>query len=650
MKLQAIFLLTFLSALNAFAQKGGPVIFTVGQDTVWGAEFERVYSKNNMKDGQRPSMSDLEEYRDLYVKFKLKVNEAYALGMDSNKAFVDELSGYRSQLAKPYLSDKEITDNLIREAYERMQMEVDASNLMVHVSTFASPADTLKAFNRIREWKRMIDEDGVSFEQLAADSSTDEYGRKHKGRLGYFSVFNMIYPFENQAYTTMIGDVSDVFRTEFGYHIVKVNNKRPARGEVKVAHILIRTNNESEYQPKKEKIDAIHQKLNGGEDWNELVLQFTEDFSTRMRNGELSWVKSIGGNLPPELTEMAFSMTEDGQISEPFRTNLGWHIIKRIEKRPIRTLESVTEFLKYKISNDSRSRLGQSAVLKRIKSENGYVENRANIERFLSSIDSTFLYNIWKPSAQHITDDVLFTIGDKVYTFADMSATSTTYKNSDPEADLETVKKDFFQWFSNNSNLEYEEAMLEKKYDDFRYLMQEYRDGILLFELTNKEVWNKASEDTLGLQEYFESHRENYRWADRLSYRVYKSDSRKTAKKVKKKVKKGWSDKTTLEKYNKKSPLAVRVDHHLIERGDDTKIDSLDWNTKIHDIEDGSKSVVFLRVDEVIPSGLKELKETMGPVTSDYQDHLELLWIEELKAKYPVKISEGALNEVFTDL
>jgi len=650
MKFKAIFLLAFLGALEAFAQKGGPVIFTVDEDTVWGAEFERVYSKNNMKDGERPSMTELKEYRDLYVKFKLKVKEAYALGMDSNKAFMNELAGYRTQLAKPYLSDKEITDKLIQEAYDRMQTEVNASNLMIHVSTFASPEDTLRAFNRINEWKRMIDEDGVSFEQLAADSSTDEYGRKHKGRLGYFSVFNMIYPFENKAYNTQIGGVSDVFRTQFGYHILKVNSKRPARGEVKVAHILIRTNNEAEYAEKKEKIEAIHSKVKGGEDWNELVLQFTEDFSTRMRGGELSWVKSIGGNLPPELTEMAFAMTEDGEVSEPFRTNLGWHIIKRIEKRPIRTLESVTEFLKYKISNDSRSILGKSAVLKRIKAENGYRENKENIDKYLGSIDSTFLYNVWEPTSIHATDEVLFTIGDKSYTFADMTPTTVIYKNSDPEADLETVKNDFFKWFSDKSNLEYEEGMLEQKYDDFRYLMQEYRDGILLFELTNKEVWNKASEDTLGLQEYFESNRENYRWADRLSYRVYKTDSRKTAKKVKKKVKKGWSDKTILEKYNKKSPLAVRIDHNVVERGDDGMIDSLDWNAKIHDIEDGSKSVLFLRVDEVIPSGLKELKETMGPVTSDYQDHLEAQWIDQLRAKYPVKINEGALKDVFSDL
>jgi len=645
-------ILLFTLLLNctfAFGQKGGPIVFTVGNDTVWGAEFERVYSKNNKNPDQRPTQAELEEYLDLYVKFKLKVLEAYSLGMDKNEAFIKELAGYRKQLAKPYLTDKEITEKLIAEAYERMKVEVDASNLMVHVSTMAFPEDTLKALKRIQNWSRLIKEGKMTFEQLAKDSSTDEHGRKYEGRLGYFSAFNMIYPFENMAYSTPVGATSEPFRTQFGYHILKVNDRRQYRGEVKVAHILIRVNSEAEYTEKKLKIDAIFNRATSGEDWNELVLQFTEDFGSRAKGGEMNWIKSIGGNVPPELRELAFSLDEIGSIAGPIKTQLGWHIIKKLDEKAILPFEQTKEFIKYKISRDSRSQLNQKAVLKRIMKENNYTPYQKSIDKYLNSIDSTIIFNVWKHGPEHRTDEVLFTISDKKYTFKDLSIFTDYFKNSDPQATLDNVRKSLFEQFRDQSNFEFEEGVLEEKYDDFKYLMQEYRDGILLFELTNKVVWNKASEDTTGLQEFFNNRRDDYLWKERLAYRSYSCSNKKTAKKTKRYIKKKWDDSVILKKLNQNDPLALRIDTKVVEKGSDSLIDGLDWNKRIQTLNDGSKNRVYIVIDEVKPPGRKALTETMGPVTSDYQDYLEKIWISELRERYPVKINEGALDELFTN-
>lgn len=647
MKKYSLILFTFLIGfLNSNAQVGGPVVFTVGNDTIWGAEFERVYSKNNRTDA-KPTVQELEEYRELYIKFKLKVKEAYAMGMDTNAAFQNELAGYRKQLSKPYLTDKEVNDRLINEAYERLQTEIDASNLMVYVSELASPADTLKALARIEKWYRMINEEGIDFAQLAADSSQDEYGRKYKGRLGYFTAFNMIYPFENVAYTTEVGGVSKPFRTQYGYHILKVNDRRPARGEVKLAHILIRKNNDAEIAEKKVKIDAIYERVKKGENWEDLVMQFTEDFTSRTRGGELGWVTSIGGNMPEAIREAAFKLEKDGAISEPVLSEMGWHILMRLEKRGLRPLKEMEEFLKFKISKDSRSQLNQIAVLHRIRTENGYQENRQNIESFLKSLDSSILLNNWKPSGIHLSNQELFSIAEKKYTYSDFSTYVASYKNADPKADLEKVKSDMFKNFSNGANLDYEESMLEEKYDDFKYLMQEYRDGILLFELTNKLVWTKASEDTSGLESYFAANRDTYLWKERLSYRAYHCSDKKTAKKVKKMLKQEKPDSELLATLNATNPLALRIDQKVTEAGADPLIDALDWNKRLQKLKDGSKNRVYIVVDSVLQAGRKELRETLGPVTSDYQDYLEELWIGTLKEKYPVVLNEGALSQLF---
>ncbi len=641
-------ILILVSSLG-FAQKGGPAVFSVAGDTVWGAEFERVFNKNNKTPELKPTLDTLESYQKLYVKFKLKVMEAYNLGMDTNQNFVKELAGYRKQLAQPYLTDKTVTDNLIQEAYNRMQYEVEASNLMIHMSPAASPADTLAAWNRINAWRNAIASGEKTFEQITRDSSTDEHGRKNEGRLGYFTTFGMIYSFESQAYNTPVGKISEVFRTQYGYHIVKVTDKRKARGDLKVAHILIRVNNESEYEKNKPRIDAIYDRLKQGEAFNTLVQDFSEDFSTRESGGELNWIKSVGGSVPQDFKEAAFAL-KDGAFSEPVKTELGWHIIKRIQQKPLAEFDKVKESIKFRINRDSRSELNKEAVLKRIKNENGYSFNNANWQTYLGLLDSaSFAYN-WNPSEAQLANTDLFVIGGASYTFADFSMYMKQAPSRKDHVTPTDYANDMIAGFSDAMNLIYEENILEEKYDDFKYLMQEYRDGILLFELTNKMVWSKASEDTTGLQEFFDKHRDDYVWKQRLATKQYVCSNKKAAKRVKKMLKSGANEVDIQKEVNAEDALAVKVNYKVYERGQKEMIDALDWNKSLHKIKDKtSNNITFIQVDSIMEPGRKELNETLGPVTSDYQEELEEAWINTLREKYPVVIFPNALEQLFAD-
>lgn len=241
--------------LAVYAQeKENPVVLEIGNKKVTLEEFEAIYKKN-ADENKTSTPEELKDYLDLYIKFKLKVVEAEALGMDTLPAFVQELEGYRKQLAQPYLSDREVTEGLIKEAYERMKSDVNASHILVKVSQEAEPKDTLAAYNKILKIRKRIIT-GEDFEKVAAETSEDPSAVKNKGNLGYFTVFQMVYPFESAAYNTEVGKISMPVRTSFGYHILKVNDKRPARGTMKAAHIMIRVNKndgEEEIQNKKTK-------------------------------------------------------------------------------------------------------------------------------------------------------------------------------------------------------------------------------------------------------------------------------------------------------------------------------------------------------------------------------------------------------------
>lgn len=638
-----VLLLTVLLPLALSAQDN-PWIFKVGDETVYTDEFMRVFSKNNDLSENPPTKESVEEYLDLYVKFKLKVKEAYAREMDTVQSFQDELAGYRKQLAQPYLTDKTITENLIDEAYDRMVNEVNASHILINCELTASPQDTMKAYKKIMDIRKKI-MGGMSFSDAAVAFSEDPSAKVNNGDLGWFSAFQMIYPFETAAFTTPVNEVSLPVRTRFGYHLVRVNAKEESKGEMKAAHIMIRFNNESEVEQAKEKIDAIYAKLKAGESFEDLVKQYTQDFSTRGRNGELSWFKRTSSNVPLTFRNAAFSLEEDGEFSEPFKTRYGWHIVKRIEVKKLASKDELKESIKRKIQRDSRSELNRKAVVARVKQENEFKPYKVRWKKLNRHFDSTLLMGNWEIPESKKAKKKLFKIDDILYTWGDFFEYAHAKQRPVNNQGIAETTKSLYDEYVADANLEYEEAILEEKYPEFRFIMQEYRDGILLFELTDKEVWSKSVQDTAGLDSFYQHNKDQYTWKPRLYFSQYICKDSASAAKAKEMIQAGMSDSAIVSTLNSQDPLTISITRKRMEKGSDPRLDMIPWKKGVFDLVPVSNNVEFVVVHSVLEETIKPKKETLGALTSDYQEYLETKWIKELRAKYPVTINkEGVVS------
>lgn len=513
------------------SKQSSSVIGKIGGDPVYSDEFKYVYNKNNSKSEDAYSRESIEEYLKLYTNFRLKVKEAESLGLDTVSAFLKELNGYKKQLAQPYFSEEEIIKEFTRISYERMKEEVNASHILIMVDEEASPADTLEAWNKISEIRKKAVK-GEDFAELARTHSSDPSAKKNDGNLGYFTSQQMVYQFEDAAYNTAVGEVSQPVRTRFGYHILKVHDKRPSRGEVKVAHLMVRA---TEGMPSedslaaKDKIDELYKKVQAGEDWETLVKQFSDDVNTRDKGGELQWFGT--GRMIPSFQEAAFAIKEPGQYSKPVQTPYGWHIIKLLETKGLADFEELEPTIKSKVARD-RSEVNKQMLISRLKRENGFEENTSNVEKVMALADSSLMAGNWKVAPQ---DDkmVLFSMNKKAYTANDFIAyVKERQKVQSKSVSSQAYINSFYEPFMESSIISYEEEHLEDKYEDYRMLVKEYRDGILLFQLMDEKVWSKAIQDTTGLKTYFEENRDKYQWQKRVKAIVFNAVDSATLKKI----------------------------------------------------------------------------------------------------------------------
>lgn len=625
--------------------KPNPVVFTFGSDTVYKTEFERLLYKNK-PNKDKPTEKDVREYLDLYINFKLKVREAKLMQLDTNNGFKSELAGYRKQLANPYLTDKKVSESLMKEAYERMKTEVNGSHILIFCNENASPADTLAAYNKLIDIRKRALK-GENFDSLAYKYSDDPSAKKQGAKLGWYTVFQMVYSFENQSYKMNKGEISMPFRTQFGYHILMVNDKRNARGEVKLAHIMVRTPYEAAAEQlldAQNKIDSIYGLINKGENFGTLAERYSQDEGSSKNKGEMNWMASLSG-YPDEFKNMAFSLSAN-QVSKPFKTNFGWHIIKLLESRPLGEYKDVQDVIKQKTNKDTRSESSKAAVVARVKKENNYKENQAALKAFAATLDSSFISGTWTYDESKISSNVLFTIGTASYTVKDFAPHVKATQQPLEKASIQMAVANMFRQWADDKCIAYEESILDTKYEDFRNVMQEYNDGILLFDLTDKKVWTKAVTDTVGLDKFYELNKNNYKWKDRVSYAVYACVDDKTKKEAVKMLSKGKSREEVLAKLNKKLASAVTVKDVKSEKTDATA-DKL-WEQKgLVDIANVEGSFKFYFVNGVVGSEVKTLKEARGSVTSEYQNQLEKDWIKELRSKYNIAVNESVVKSLY---
>jgi len=641
-------LLLILFVSTAFSQNNE--ILKIDEQVVNKSEFEQIYWKN--KKEKIATKEDLDEYIELFINFKLKVISAEELGLDTTKKFIDELSGYRNQLEKPYLTDTSITESLINEAYYRTINEINASHIMVKLGPNPNPSDTLKAYNKISSFLESINSGELSFEKIAEESSEDPYAKTNAGNLGYFNAFKMIYSFENAAYKTPIGDVSKPIRTRYGYHLVRPNSTRKAMGKVKTSHIMITTNQKLPNNNKitSEKINTIYNDLNNGIlSFEELANKFSEDRKSAKNGGEIGWISS-GGNVYPEFEKTVFSLTKNGDFSKPFKTPNGWHIVKRLDYEPIGDLKSLSYELKNKIEKDMRGQKTKSSFIKKLKVDYAdLIEELITLNELKKILNNENFDFKNMPLNKEIKgiNNVILSIENRSYLIYDFLEYLLNLKKLDKNLIINNTLSKLYEKFVNQKLIAFEKTQLEKKYPEFKALMKEYRDGILLFEISDQMIWTKAIKDTSGLKEFYISNTDTWKWPNRIKATIYTSESKKTiSKAISLKKKKGINNDSLIKIINKENILSLSYESKIIE-------DFSKYNTSFEELKKGFNKLInyndkwtTIYVEEKLPMANKKLKECEGLVVSAYQNYLEKAWIENLKNNHSMTVNYNTLYSI----
>ena len=633
-------LIAFLWTGLLQAQTPDPVLFTIDGQPVPASEFSYIYAKNNRDDADF-SEASLRDYLDLYTKFKLKVREAYAMGLDTVSTLQTELAGYRKQLADSYLTDKEITDRLVDEAYKRMQEDVQVAHILIKTNPNVA-TDTLAAYGKIQAiYKRL--QAGEAWDEVARKSSEDNATKDAGGNLGYITALlpNGFYSFETAAYETPVGQYAAPVHTTLGYHIVKVLNKRPARGELDIAHILLRVKADgSDDKAVKVRIDDLYAQLKAGGRFEELAKKSSEDKTTAERGGAIGPI--VINQYEKSFEDAVYALANDGDYTAPVRTRLGWHIIKRVRKRPMMTMDQAKRKIETQISRDERITAARQTMVNRIKKEAGYTIDENVYNQFVSMAGEDLQTYRWQ--VPNVPSATMITLGGDSYTNIDFgnyirNNARTRMGMAKGTANKEILDKVLAD-FVNEKALFYEEKNLSAKYPEFKSLMREYEEGILLFEATKVNVWDKASKDTVGLEAFHATHVNDYMWDERLEIATVTLDSASL------------SQLPTIKKWAAKKPIDV-----VAAKAAKKKI-GMTVTRKIYQKEDplpagitwaaGQKadlpdSTGFVSVEKVIPPTPKTLDEARGYIIADYQDQLEKDWIASLQAKYPVKVNDAVL-------
>ena len=629
-----------------------PILFSVQNDPVHLSEFEYIYNKNNGAKADY-SKSSLEEYLDLYIKFKLKVQRAKELKLDTIPSLQKELEGYRRQLANSYLTDKEVSERLARQLHERMKSDVEVSHILFSLPKNASQEEIEEALSKAKSIKGYI-EMGSSFEDMAKAHSDDKNSKNKGGKIGFVTAMlpNGFYELENAIYELEKGEVSDPIRTSVGYHIVQTHGKRPARGKIEAAHILIRKKVKNGPDPAAEaKIDSIYEMLESGRSFEDLARRFSQDKSSNAKGGNIG---IFGINrFERGFEDAAFAIQNEGDYSKPVETKIGFHIIKLIDRIELESYERLKRRLQADIAKDDRYNIAQNSMIDRIKSENGYMVDEAALNGFADGLSDDFLTYKWKIPSD-LKNSTLFKLGEEEFGSKDFAKFLRTNSRSRLRMNNNTPIREaiasLFEEYVKNECIKFEEANLEDKYPDFKSLMREYEEGILLFEATKLAVWDKASQDTTGLRAFYEKNAANYMWEERAEVRtiVASSVDAKKAAKIHKCAAKKSIDKVQ-KKFNKKGDV-VTSKTALFERNQFEKLEELQFSQgsvseMVYNADD--REATFKKVSQIIPPTNKKLNEARGYIIADYQDHLEKEWIESLRQAYTVEVNQEVFDSLY---
>lgn len=638
------------------------VLMTVNGEPSTVGEFLYIYQKNNQE--AQVDQKSIDEYVTLFTNFKLKVAAAKEAGIDTTAAFRKELEGYRKQAVPKYMTDPVSEEAVIQKAYGRMLTDRRVSHIAIRLSDAASGSkereEALAKIQLIRQRvttgitvttgkgrkQKTVQMPPEDFNKVALETSEDPSVSENLGHIGFVRPFRFVFPFEEAAYNTPVGEVSEVFQTPFGFHILKVEEEIPHL-EVQAAHIMKMTprGNDSIEIQAKQQIDSIYQLLLDGADFAQVATQNSEDRGSAMRGGDLGFFSR--GQMVPEFEQTAFSMQE-GEISKPFKSQYGWHIIKRGPSRGTPDLADIREDVKKNVNRSEYRHLVNQGFVDKLKKEYGVTTYDAALQQLNEAwVAAEGNDSLFKASTKSMYD-ALCVINSKHYTQHDL----VEYIGLNPFAATKDIKQyitEKYNMFLEKELRAIEDSNLEQKYPDLKNLMTEYHDGILLFEISLKEVWDKATQDTAGITEFFDQHKKQYKWdSPRFKGAIIYAKDKKTAKAAQQILKTANPDSVASyinQRLNTDSVKSVRYERGIFKKGDNKAIDRLAFKVKDNGYTPSEQMPVEILVGKKIKAP-QEYTDERGRVTSDYQDYLEQQWVKKLREKYPVVINQEVLNSI----
>jgi peptidyl-prolyl cis-trans isomerase SurA len=652
MKIRLSHLIRLIIVLPVFCQAqdlNTRTLLTVDGSNTEAGEFMRMYKKS-----QEPGKTlHVDDYIRQFTLFKLKVADAVSEGYDTTVSFRNELNGYRNQLAQNYLTDTQAKDKLLRNSYKRSLTEINVWHILVAMQQDAPARDTLKAWRKANEIRTRI-LNGEAFEQVARSTSDDQSVRVNGGNLGYITVFQMIMPFEDAVYSMKKGSLSKPLRTPYGYHIIKVTDIRPSKGRIQVAHIMKNAppgTTETDAKKAEEEINSIYNQLQNGASFSTMAMKYSDHKESALKGGVLDWFGT--GEIIPAFSEAAFSIADTGDFSKPVRTIYGWHIIKLLNRKPPGSFEETSSYLESRINKSYLNSLSKKSFVEKLKKEYNFKIIKSSYDWFIQHTDTLTIQGLKKYDRSDMPQG-------NIYSFTNQSLSNYEFADYIDKRGSLIVTRDSILFIkmlletnAADNLMAYENTMLEKKYPEFRYLMKEFHDGILLFEISNKKVWDRISHDSLGLYQYYENTKYNYLSKKQIDAKVYNlkvlNGEKMLASAYKKYYGKPDADKQLLEKFNRTNDTVLTINDGIWSSGDDPEIDSVEWIIGTHYFNsNGFPSIILIKeVKEPLPLEFKEVQEKM---MTGYQEYLDNEWIRQLKEKYNVKIDSNVLEEVKKDL
>jgi peptidyl-prolyl cis-trans isomerase SurA len=635
----------FLSHQLDAQQADDVVLLKIGEHKVTAGEFIRLYTKSNSAN----DTTTFEEYREQFINFRLKVAQAVDEGLDTAAAFKRELAGYRSQLATNYLIDNDARNKALRDIYTRLQTEVNAWHILVTCPPEAVAADTLSAYTRALELRARLNE-GEPFEQVARAGSDDPSVVSNGGNLGYFTALQMILPFEDAAYRLKPGEISMPVRTPYGYHIIKVTGRRPSMGMIKVAHIMKAIPPgaaDQAWDKAHSDILLISKKIAEGASFGELAKAESDHRESAASGGELEWLGT--GDIIPEFAEAAFALLRNGDVSPPVRTAFGWHLIMRIDKRPIGSFEDNKNRIESRLSNGRLNNLARTSMVNKLKKEFNYRLDSEKFSLFVALTDSMLKGTNHKLDKQLIPTGNLFTFRGGSFKCSEFAIMIESNIQAFTGSNTLSLISLLIENISAEKLISYEDTLLEEKYPDFRYLIKEFHDGMLLFEINTREIWNRPYSDSAGLSRFYHENIGKFMGPPSADVKIYSSVNPSKIKALLKLVNKFGTrqggDAKIMSRFTSGADTSVLIVNKRIYKGDIPEFDSYLSKRGSHLINYQAQESVIL-VTRTYPAEAMDQSAVMAELSLMYQEYLEEKWLKQLKQKYTVWVDENVMLEI----